>query len=326
MLRGTRRLLTAVLLVAAGTLVALPAAPPAAAASIPPPGPITAPPMGWNSWNRFGCNIDENLIRTTADAIVANGLDATGYRYVNIDDCWMASTRDAQGRLRSDPTRFPSGIAALATYVHGKGLKLGIYSSAGTATCQGLPASLDHETIDADTIEPFLPGDFAVELRNISFRYSAGRPLLFENFSLAIDPNSRVGIIGRSGAGKTTLFNVLTGRLRPSEGCVRIGARDVTRMGAHRRVHTAQQSDERRLVQPNGRMLVVVVSGVENNFRRQAASRLLFSHTSPFSIRPNEVWIMATRAETSNTPFWVTMAIIAAGAAMLIGWFTGVPW
>ncbi len=109
------------------------------------------PPMGWNSWNRFGCNIDENLIRGTADAIVANGLDTAGYQYVNIDDCWMASTRDAQGRLRSDPTRFPSGIASLASYVHGKGLKLGIYESAGTATCQGLPGSLDHETTDAQT-------------------------------------------------------------------------------------------------------------------------------------------------------------------------------
>jgi alpha-galactosidase len=133
---------------AAVSIVAVPAA---QAASVPPPGPISAPPMGWNSWNRFGCNIDENLIRSTADAIVANGLDAAGYRYVNIDDCWMASTRDSQGRLQADPTRFPSGIAALATYVHNKGLKLGIYSSAGTATCQGLPASLDHETTDANT-------------------------------------------------------------------------------------------------------------------------------------------------------------------------------
>ncbi len=113
--------------------------------------PITAPPMGWNSWNRFGCNIDENLIRQTADAIIANNLDDVGYKYVNIDDCWMASTRDAQGRLQAHPTRFPSGIKALADYMHARGLKLGIYSSAGTLTCQGLPASLDHELIDAQT-------------------------------------------------------------------------------------------------------------------------------------------------------------------------------
>ncbi|MEV0717348.1 NPCBM/NEW2 domain-containing protein [Asanoa sp. NPDC050611] len=113
--------------------------------------PITAPPMGWNSWNRFGCDIDESLIRQTADAIVANNLDDLGYRYVNIDDCWMASTRDAQGRLQPHPTRFPSGIKALADYVHARGLKLGIYESAGTATCQGLPGSLDHEVVDANT-------------------------------------------------------------------------------------------------------------------------------------------------------------------------------
>ncbi|HET8649820.1 MAG TPA: glycoside hydrolase family 27 protein [Gemmatimonadales bacterium] len=108
-----------------------------------------APPMGWNSWNKFGCHIDEQLIRETADAIVASGMRDAGYRYVNIDDCWMAPERDAQGRLQPDPERFPHGIKALADYVHAKGLKLGIYSSAGTKTCQGLPASLDHETVDA---------------------------------------------------------------------------------------------------------------------------------------------------------------------------------
>ncbi|WP_203701653.1 NPCBM/NEW2 domain-containing protein [Asanoa iriomotensis] len=124
---------------------------PSPAAAATPVVPITAPPMGWNSWNRFGCDIDQNLIRQTADAIVANNLDDLGYRYVNIDDCWMASTRDAQGRLQPHPTRFPSGIKALADYVHARGLKLGIYESAGTATCQGLPGSLDHEVIDANT-------------------------------------------------------------------------------------------------------------------------------------------------------------------------------
>ncbi|GIF50111.1 alpha-galactosidase [Asanoa ferruginea] len=124
---------------------------PSPAAASTPVVPITAPPMGWNSWNKFGCNIDENLIKQTADAIVANGLDALGYRYVNIDDCWMASTRDAQGRLQPHPTRFPGGIRALADYVHARGLKLGIYESAGTATCQGLPGSLDHEVVDANT-------------------------------------------------------------------------------------------------------------------------------------------------------------------------------
>lgn len=107
------------------------------------------PPMGWNSWNKFGCNIDEKLIRETADAFVTTGLRDAGYIYVNIDDCWMAKERDADGNLQPDPVRFPGGIKALADYVHERKLKLGIYSSAGTKTCEGLPASLDHEEADA---------------------------------------------------------------------------------------------------------------------------------------------------------------------------------
>jgi alpha-galactosidase len=147
-------ILAATALALAGTAVAVSAAPPSAgrsSASMAPVVSLTAPPMGWNSWNRFGCNINESLIRGIADAIVANNLDDLGYRYVNIDDCWMASTRDAQGRLAADPTRFPSGIRAIADYVHARGLKLGIYSSAGTRTCQGRPASLDNEVIDAQS-------------------------------------------------------------------------------------------------------------------------------------------------------------------------------
>ncbi len=107
------------------------------------------PPMGWNSWNRFGCDINEKLIREIAEAMVTSGMKDVGYTYVVIDDCWMAPNRDKQGNLQADPERFPSGIKALADYVHSKGLKLGIYSSAGTKTCQGYPASLDHEENDA---------------------------------------------------------------------------------------------------------------------------------------------------------------------------------
>ncbi|MEV5703738.1 NPCBM/NEW2 domain-containing protein [Actinoallomurus sp. NPDC052274] len=140
-----RRILRALIVLAVGTVGLNP--PPATAAT-----PVVAtqtPPMGWNSWNKFGCNINESLIKGIADSMVAVGLDRLGYKYVNIDDCWMAGTRDSAGRLQADPTRFPSGIKAVADYVHGKGLKLGIYESAGTATCQGLPGSLDHETTDA---------------------------------------------------------------------------------------------------------------------------------------------------------------------------------
>ena len=107
------------------------------------------PPMGWNSWNKFGCKIDEKLMRETADAMVASGMRDAGYRYLNIDDCWMAKQRDANGDLQPDPVRFAGGIKALADYVHSKGLKLGVYSSAGTGTCENYPASLDHELADA---------------------------------------------------------------------------------------------------------------------------------------------------------------------------------
>jgi alpha-galactosidase len=119
------------------------------ASAVPGQNLLPAPPMGWNSWNKFGCDIDEDLIRQTADAMVSTGMRDAGYTYLNIDDCWMAPQRDADGNLQPDPQRFPHGIEALADYAHERGLKLGIYSSAGTATCQGLPASLDHETADA---------------------------------------------------------------------------------------------------------------------------------------------------------------------------------
>jgi alpha-galactosidase len=108
------------------------------------------PQMGWNSWNRFACDIDEKLIRETADAMVKLGLKEAGYEYVNIDDCWQG-TRDENGNIRPDPKRFPSGMKALADYVHGKGLKLGIYSDAGATTCGGRPGSRGYEYQDART-------------------------------------------------------------------------------------------------------------------------------------------------------------------------------
>jgi alpha-galactosidase len=146
MYRRLRGVLLAVLGAVSLVVVGPQAVAPAAAAK-PPLAPT--PPMGWNSWNKFHCDINEELIRETADAMVSSGMKAAGYEYVNIDDCWMAPQRDAEGRLQADPVRFPSGIKAVADYVHALGLKLGIYSSAGTKTCQGLPASLDHEMTDA---------------------------------------------------------------------------------------------------------------------------------------------------------------------------------
>jgi alpha-galactosidase len=113
-------------------------------------GLARTPPMGWNQWNAFGCNVTDALVRATADRFVSAGLRDAGYTYVNIDDCWMTRNRDAAGNLVADPVKFPSGMKAVADYVHSKGLKLGIYSSAGTLTCAGFPASLNHEQQDAN--------------------------------------------------------------------------------------------------------------------------------------------------------------------------------
>src|SRR4030042_5474860 len=90
-------------------------------------GLALTPPMGWNSWNHFGCNVDEKMIRETADAMVTSGRRAAGYTYVVIDDCWHGQ-RDSLGFIHPDPKRFPSGIKTLADYVHSRGLKFGIYS------------------------------------------------------------------------------------------------------------------------------------------------------------------------------------------------------
>ena len=109
-----------------------------------------APPMGWNSWNKFACEVSEQLIREMADAVVSSGMQAAGYQYVNIDDCWQVS-RDARGNIVADPQHFPSGIKALADYVHSKGLKLGVYTDAGRLTCQKRPGSYEHEAQDVNT-------------------------------------------------------------------------------------------------------------------------------------------------------------------------------
>jgi alpha-galactosidase len=111
-------------------------------------GLALTPPMGWNSWNKFACNVDEKLIREVADALVSSGLRDAGYTYLNIDDCWHGE-RDAQGFIHPDAKRFPSGMKALADYVHSKGLKFGIYSDAGSQTCGGRPGSRGYEFQDA---------------------------------------------------------------------------------------------------------------------------------------------------------------------------------
>lgn len=108
------------------------------------------PQMGWNSWNKFGVNINEDLIKATADKMVELGLVDAGYIYLNLDDGWHGE-RDEQGFIQVDPQKFPSGMKALADYVHSKGMKLGIYSDAGWKTCAGCAGSYGHEFQDAFT-------------------------------------------------------------------------------------------------------------------------------------------------------------------------------
>jgi alpha-galactosidase len=112
-------------------------------------GLAKTPPMGWNSWNKYACKgINEKVVRETADTMVSNGMKDAGYQFVIIDDCWQTG-RDAAGNIVADAEKFPSGIKALADYIHAKGLKFGIYTDAGTMTCAKRPGSIGHEYQDA---------------------------------------------------------------------------------------------------------------------------------------------------------------------------------
>ena len=126
-----------------GAFLALFAQSPPASANL-----ALTPPMGWNSWNKFACNVSEDLIKGMANAMVKSGMKDAGYQYVVIDDCWQVS-RDKDGNIVADPQRFPSGMKALADYIHALGLKFGIYSDAVSKTCQGRPGGLGHEYQDA---------------------------------------------------------------------------------------------------------------------------------------------------------------------------------
>lgn len=152
-----------------------------------------APPMGWNSWNTFGADINEQLIFDTADKMVETGLSALGYEYLVIDDCWALKERDENGRLVADPQKFPHGMKAVADYVHSKGLKFGMYSCAGYLTCAAYPGSFEYEFIDAKTFAEwgvdFLKYDYCYHSSVIHGKYlyrrmglalkNCGRDILF---------------------------------------------------------------------------------------------------------------------------------------------------
>ncbi|MCG6915113.1 glycoside hydrolase family 27 protein [bacterium BMS3Abin03] len=150
------------------------------------------PPMGWNSWNAFACDINEDLIKKTADEMVASGMKDAGYVYIVIDDCWQLDHRDSLGFIIPDLERFPSGIKSIADYIHSKGLKFGIHSCAGSRSCADYPGSRGHEYQDAITYASwgvdYLKYDWCnteglnAEGAYTTMRdalYSAGRPVVF---------------------------------------------------------------------------------------------------------------------------------------------------
>ena len=154
-------------------------------------GLAETPPMGWNSWNIYACDINETLVKEVAKAMVDRGLKDAGYEYVVIDDCWHGE-RDSLGFITADPVKFPSGIKALADYVHSLGLKFGIYSDAGWKTCGGRPGSRGYEFQDAMKYAEwgvdYLKYDWCnteglkAEGAYLTMRdalYKAGRPILF---------------------------------------------------------------------------------------------------------------------------------------------------
>lgn len=138
----------------------------------------STPPMGWNSWNTFGCDIDEHKIRAAADALVSTGMREVGYRYVVVDDCWYEPGRDAYGTLQASRQRFPSGMAALGDYLHARGLKFGLYMAPNAYTCAqyvhsypGITGSGGHEAADARTF-----ASWGVDYLKYDWCFAGGTP------------------------------------------------------------------------------------------------------------------------------------------------------
>ncbi|WP_020619267.1 glycoside hydrolase family 27 protein [Paenibacillus daejeonensis] len=147
------------------------------------------PALGWNSWNTFTWDINEQLIREVADRFVSDGYKDAGYEYIVIDDCWSLKERDAEGNWIVDSNKFPSGMKALADYIHSKGLKFGMYSCVGTHTCAGYPGSFEHEFQDAKQLAEwgvdFLKYDYCFKPRHMSGE------LLYKRMSLALKNSGR---------------------------------------------------------------------------------------------------------------------------------------
>jgi alpha-galactosidase len=205
--RVLRRTAVALAAVVTGAVGAVAAIAPGTPAQALDNGVARTPPMGWNTWNTFGCNINETLIRQMADAIVSTGMRDLGYQYVVVDDCWFNPNRDAAGNLQGDPGRFPSGMRALGDYLHARGLKFGIYQVPAAETCAqyfnsypGATGSRGHEAQDARQFAAwgvdFLKYDWCSPEGSINDQVAAfarmrdalaatGRPIVY-----SINPNS----------------------------------------------------------------------------------------------------------------------------------------
>ncbi len=169
------------------------------------------PPMGWNTWNTFGPDIDQDLVVATADALVSTGLRDAGYTYLVIDDAWMAPER-SDGLLVPDPNRFPMGMEALGEEIHGRGLRFGIYSCAGTHTCERLPASYGHEDGDAATF-----ASWGVDFLKYDYCYTAAS-------DDAVKLYKRMGQALRA-TGRPIVYSICEwGTNRPWEWAASIGA------------------------------------------------------------------------------------------------------
>lgn len=148
------------------------------------------PPMGWNTWNTFGANINETLIRESADAFVDTGLKAAGYEYLVIDDCWSEYNRDpVTDRIVPHHEKFPNGMKVVADYVHSKGLKFGMYSCDGVRTCADYPGSYDHEFLDAQMF-----AEFGVDYLKYDNCYKPGNadgPTLYRRMAMALRASGR---------------------------------------------------------------------------------------------------------------------------------------
>jgi alpha-galactosidase len=195
------------------------------------------PPMGWNSWNCFGTNIDEAKIKAVVDTMVSSGMKDAGYEYINLDDGWMAEKRDTNGNLLSHPTKFPNGIKALADYVHTKGLKLGLYSSNGINTCaRAYPGSLGNEEKDARVLTEWgidyfkydwcnhASTNYSPDIDKISISPAASEGNVKETFYEAESPGNT---LGGTGNGIATVKDITVKK----DGKTTVSGKKVTNIG-----------------------------------------------------------------------------------------------